>query len=59
MLAWLSMVSVLENLIGLLKLSQDALAHRMSFLNGILHGFDVSYRSFNSLLFDRKVQYFR
>jgi len=53
------MVSVLENLIGLLKLSQDALAHRMSFLNRILHGFDVSYRSFNSLLFDRKVQYFR
>jgi hypothetical protein len=47
MLAWLGMVSVLENLIGLLKLSQDVLAHYMSFLNRILHGIDVSYRSFD------------
>jgi hypothetical protein len=42
MLAWLGMVSVLENLMGLLKLSRDVLAHCLSFLNRILHGFDVS-----------------
>ena len=53
------MVSDLENLMGFVKLSQHVLAHHMSFLNRILHGSDVSYRSFNSLLFDRNVQYFR
>ena len=59
---WLGMVSDLENLDGLLKLSQDVLAHGMSFRNKILNGIDVSYRSFyiyNALLSDRKVQYFR
>ena len=45
--AWLVMVSVLKNLDGLLNLSQDVLAHGMSFLNRILHGIDVSYRSFD------------
>ena len=61
MLAWLGMVSVLENLDGLLKLSQDVLAHGMSFLNRILHRINVSYRFliYNALLSDRKVQYFR
>jgi len=47
MSAWSGMVFVLENLDGLLKLSQDVLAHHMSFLNKILHGTDVSYRSFD------------
>ena len=59
---WLGMLSVLENLDGLLKLSQDVLAHGMSFQNRILHGIDVSYRSFdiyNTLLSEGKVQYFR